>query len=351
LSDTWADLQVPYPGDDTSAIGTNVYGNIKQLFLLKKKHRNFKTLLSIGGSSYSTNFPPVLSDTRKRQRFARSAVHLLSNLGFDGIDVDYESVTGADQAAQFVDLLRRIRSGLDRFAANISASPFTLSIASPAGPENYMQLDFAGMNQHVDFYNFMGFDYTGNWSKFSGHMSNLRGDTLNPQSTPFNTSSGIDYYVGQGEVLPSKINLGSPLYGRSFNNTAGPGTPFHGVGRLGNFGTAGVWDYKALPIAGSNCTAVNMPSIGASYSYDQSQRYMISYDTPEISAVKAKYIISNGLGGMMWWEVSMDRTSNGSLITAAVNTLGGVDALDKSLNHLIYPTSMYENLRAGFPAH
>jgi chitinase len=49
LSDTWADLQYPYPGDNTTLPGENVYGNIKQMFLLKKKHRYLKTMLSIGG--------------------------------------------------------------------------------------------------------------------------------------------------------------------------------------------------------------------------------------------------------------------------------------------------------------
>jgi chitinase len=55
-----------------------------------------------------------------------------------------------------------------------------------------------------------------------------------------------------------------------------------------------------------------------------------------------------GLGGLMWWEVSMDKTGISSLISTAVKKFGGVNALDQSLNNLNYPTSKYDNLRAGF---
>ena len=350
MSDTYADLQLAYPGDDTSANGTNLYGNLKQLYLLKKKNRSLKTMFSIGGYTYSPNYIPVLASESMRATFASSAVSILANLGFDGINIDYEYVTNSDQATQLVDLLKKLRTGLDAYASNTSSSPFLLTFCSPAGPDHYKQLDFQGMDQYLDFWDYMGFDYTGGWSSISGHSANLFEDFNNPLSTPFNTSSALAYYFSEGGIHPSKVNLGSPLYAHAFADTDGPGKPCNGSGTAGSFGSAGIWDYKALPLSGSNVTAHDLRRVGASYTYDKQQRYMISYDTPTIAKIKAEYVVSQGLGGSMWWEVSMDKVGSQSLIATSVGVFGGSAGLDGGYNHLAYPESEYVNLREGFPS-
>lgn len=85
LTDEWADLQFPYPGD-VATNGTQLLGNLNQLYKLKQQHRNLKTSLSVGGWSFRANFKTALATSAGRARFAESTLKLIMDLGFDGFD-------------------------------------------------------------------------------------------------------------------------------------------------------------------------------------------------------------------------------------------------------------------------
>ncbi|EME78324.1 glycoside hydrolase family 18 protein [Pseudocercospora fijiensis CIRAD86] len=340
LTDTYADLEKHYPTDSWNDVGTNVYGCVKQLYLLKKKNRQMKTLLSIGGWTYSSNFANPASTPQGRTTFANSAIQILKDCGFDGIDIDWEYPSDSLQATNLVHLLSTIRTALTTYSNSLPSTPtFLLTTACPAGPQNYTLLDIPSMTSLLDFWNLMAYDYSGSWDTVTGHQANLYFSPSNPASTPFNTEKAVKYYLERG-VQPRNLVLGMPLYGRDFLDTEGLGRPFHGVGE-GSW-ERGVWDYKVLPAGGVEVDGESR----ASYFYDGLTRRLVSYDSVEAAGWKGEFIRDQGLGGAMWWEASGDRPIDdaGSLIGTVTRGLG---ELEGTLNCLEYPDSKYDNLRGG----
>ncbi|KXX76708.1 Endochitinase 1 [Madurella mycetomatis] len=341
-SDAYSDLEKHYPTDSWNDQGNNAYGCVKQLYILKKKHRHMKTLLSIGGWTYSSKFAPVAATEAGRQRFCSSAVQLLKDWGFDGLDIDWEYPVNSAQAQDYVLLLRTCRQALDAYAAEHAPGyHFLLTIAAAAGPQNYNTMDLAAMDPLLDAWHLMAYDYAGSWDSTSGHQSNLYASADNPASTKFSTEKAVHDYLARG-VPAHKLVLGLPLYGRAFEATTGLGQPYSGIGE-GSIQN-GVWLYKDLPRPGAAEMYDDVAM--ASYSFDAQKGELISYDTARSAVAKAGYVVNKGLGGAVFWEASGDKTGEDSLVATVKGAMG---KLDGSVNLLSFPASRYDNIKAGMP--
>ena len=104
----------------------------------------------------------MVIDPAKRAKFVESSVQLLEDYGLDGLDVDYEYPSDDAQARGYVDLLRELRQALDAHAAKKHANyRFLLTIAAPCGPQNYQKLHVKAMDEQLDFWNLMAYDFSG----------------------------------------------------------------------------------------------------------------------------------------------------------------------------------------------
>ncbi|KAH9026976.1 glycoside hydrolase family 18 protein [Lactarius hengduanensis] len=345
LTDSYADEQKHFPGDSWSEPGVNLYGCLKQVCLLLRPRgligpsRNLKVLLSIGGWTYSqSGHFSFVTNPSLRATFVSSAIQLIKDYGFDGIDIDFEYPSSTAQGQGFADLLTELRTAMNALAnSNGDTVPYQLTAAVAAGAANYASLVVPQMNSALTYWNLMAYDYAGSWLTWADNQANLYGGAR----TNVSTDAAVQWYLSKGATA-SKINMGIPLYGRAFDNTDGLGMPYSGIGP----GTieAGVYSYSALPLSGAqvfeNTTDVT------SYSYNPTSRELVSYDTPHIATLKAQYVQTKGLAGSMFWEVYLpDLLSIPESHT--VERAPHISLTAPDLRRGSYPTSKWDNIRSN----
>ncbi|QUC18288.1 uncharacterized protein UV8b_02529 [Ustilaginoidea virens] len=346
-SDPYADVEKLYGGGNSSSLGfvarnsSNAQGVVYQLYGLKKRNRKLKTLLSVGGFKYSRQgkFARIAGSEQGRKNFASSAVRLMADWGMDGIDIDWEYPKDAAEADGFLKLLQETRSALDNYAsANKQNYHHLLTIAAPVGPTQYRLLNLKAMDQYLDVWNLLSYDYADSHYNTTSHQANIQANRADMRTTKFNTAQAVEDYISAG-IAPNKIVLGLPLYGRSFANTEGMGTPFSGTAPGAS---KGIRPYRDLPLPGAQVTVD--PQLGAAWSYDPKTRELVSYDNAESAKLKADYVKSKGLGGAVFWQASGDKKGSDSLVGSMATYLGQLEATE---NMLSYPQSRYENIKNG----
>ncbi|KAI9202128.1 glycoside hydrolase superfamily [Polychytrium aggregatum] len=185
---------------------------------LRKKY-GFKTLASIGGWTASTYFSNAFNDTN-RQAFVNSAYDvLIKQLGFDGIDIDWEypnnygagcNVISPDDYSNFNKTLVLLRQKIG------SSHPITAAIGATASTYS----DGSGKNwipvyaNTLDKINIMTYDYNGNWNPYTDYNTPLYSDASSPNGD-VSINQTVTTFVKQLGIPASKLRLGLEFNGHS----------------------------------------------------------------------------------------------------------------------------------------
>lgn len=313
LGDSYADADKAFAGDtwDQGALR----GNFNQLTKLKAANPGLRTLISVGGWTWSANFATAAATDASRTAFASSCVTFMKQYGFDGIDIDWEyPVSGGLQAGTAADkqnytaLLQELKSQLN--AAEITdGRQYDLTIAAPAGPTTIPNLEAGKIGGIIDWMNLMSYDYHGGWDAITGHNAPM---TVGPKdaATGFSVTDAVDAYLKSG-FPAGKLVLGVPFYGRGWQ---GVGSTDHGLYQPGSAASVGTWENGVFDY--TDIVANYLPRMTrywdadakVPYLYDSTSKLWISYDDPTSMKAKADYIRAKGLGGAMIWEITADRS-------------------------------------------
>jgi len=329
LGDPYADIDKFYPGDcwDEGCLR----GNFHQLQILKQNNPHLRTLISVGGWTWSTYFSDVSMTEESREIFAQSCIDFILEYGFDGIDIDWEypvegGLEGNHNSSldkqNFTLLLQKIRELLD-LQSSIDDNDYLLTVATTASSIYVENIEVELIHEYLDWINLMSYDLHGPWGGENNAVTNFNSSLYaiseDPSPYPinedFNLDASVQLYIDLG-VPREKLNAGLAFYGRSFagvpNENNGLFVPYTGVPGIGTWEN-GVFDYWDLH---SNYINVNgyvsyWHSEGkVPWLYNPSTQIMISYDDEASIAEKATYIITEDIGGAMFWEFSSDKFSH-----------------------------------------
>lgn len=307
LGDSWADVEKPFPGDTADQ---PYKGNFYQLTKLKQQYPHLKTLISVGGWTWSERFSDVALTEQSRTIFSESALQFLLKYGFDGVDLDWEYPVGGGEAdninrpedkQNFTLLLKKIRETLDAQSAK-DGKTYLLTIAAGAGSSYAANTELNLIHQYVDYIQLMTYDIHGSWDSITGMNAPLYRDPESGFSWEWSVQDTIRLFLNQG-VPSNKLIMGIPFYGRAYNQVTN-----HNNGLYQSFTGGG----SALSYANLEATYVNKNGFTRYWEPDSKVPWLfngsqfISYDDTESIGYKTSFIKVNSLGGAMMWELSQD---------------------------------------------
>ena len=352
LGDEWADYQKPWTAEE-SVTGEDVtwprpiLGNFQQLQALKERHPHLKVLISLGGWTWSKYFSDAALTKQSRQRFVSSCIDLFikgnipdpgwGGMGgsgaaagvFDGIDVDWEwpgsegnagNIIRAQDKENFTRLLAEFRKQLHAYGKQ-THEDYLLTAFLPASASKIdAGLAIPDIFGFLSFATVQGYDFHGTWEPTTNHQSNLYASPNDPSSPRYSDDTVVNDYLGRG--APAKeIVVGVPFYSRGWTGVApaNDGLYQSAAGAAPGTWEAGVDDYEvAKQLLGSGFTRYQDNIAGAAWLFDGTTFW--TFDDPPIMEDKAAYVRQNGLGGVMFWELSGD-TPDGELIGAIARGL------------------------------
>jgi GH18 family chitinase len=308
LFDPWADVE--YRTDWNTQ--KPYHGHFGQFADIKAAHPELKTLVAVGGWTLSNTFSQVAEFQHTRENFARECVRFCKQYGFDGVDIDWEYPNYAEHNGRPIDVVNftLLLEECDR-ALKAENPPLLLTIAAPAGPWHYANIEVDKIHQYLDWINLMCYDFHGPWGGSSDIVTNHHsGLYAAEQGHPLlNTEEAVRYYLDMG-VPKEKLIVGVPFYGRSyggvndtpdglFSTYTGPGSAtteeegmvfFYDIKRNYLQSHQLFWDDQAE----------------APYLYSPSQQDFITFESEESLRLKCQRIKALGLAGIMFWEISLD---------------------------------------------
>ncbi|WP_339878257.1 glycoside hydrolase family 18 protein [uncultured Algoriphagus sp.] len=307
--------------------------------LVKQKERNpdLKVMIACGGWG-ADGFSDMALTEESRAKFIKSASDFITKYKLDGMDMDWEypGISGAGTMARpedtknFTALMKGLREMLDEFE-----TPKVLTFASAGWKRYYDFIEINEVMKYANYTNVMTYDqvsgvsiYTGHHTPlgnmnssdiqgtpFQAHLDSLFASGENPDADPRSAEKIVDFLIEKG-VDPKQIVIGGAFYGRVWKGVPPTNNGLYQLSSGLHIGWMSYDQIRSKYEADSSFTRYWDDKAKAPYMYNATDSLLVSYDDTVSVALKTKYSMEKGIGGIMFWELGNDTKEEGSLLDA-----------------------------------
>jgi|GEM_PF-271212 len=275
---------------------TPKYQNFRRI--AEQQNPDIKFLFTVANNNLQV-FESWFYNRTYAAKLAQEMTIIIETYGYDGLDIDYEFPTGAQNLKDnFVYFMECMRANLDNLGAK-NGKEYYLSMAVPGTQWTFSLFDMPALAKHVDYFNLMNYDLYIQHQMTHHHTPTYDNDA----STGFvggSVYSDIQLYLERG-IPASKIVPGCGLYALRYtgvpnvnNGLYQPGTRDNTnlhytelkYGYVNKNGFVRYWDENAQ----------------APYLYNASTRTFISYDDEQSVEAKCKVVAEQGVRGIMVFD-------------------------------------------------
>ena len=286
--------------------------NFKNLVAMKKRNRDLKVLISIGGWGGCRFFSDaVLTDTARRA-FAASAAAIVGKYNLDGVDIDWEypddigagNIYRIDDIHNYTLMFKELRHSLDS-VTRITHHTYLLTAAVGGFKRFLLQTEMGQVQRYLDYINLMTYDYSQDSLHMAIHHTNLYPSKKYQLPHQNSVEQTVIDFEAAG-VPASKMVVGIAFYGRgeAVEDAAlnGLGSKLTGERARGD----GYTYLKDSLINQKGFKYYQDKDAKAPYLFNPDTKQFVTFDDEWSVQNKCKFVVKNDLAGVMFWEYSSD---------------------------------------------
>ncbi len=289
-----ASFYIPQSDGSLSLLGGNP--QVMQDLVTTAHANNVKAIASIGGSNSGSLFETATTGAA-RAKLVASIVSIVTSVGYDGVDIDWEPINAVDEPI-VIDLANKIRAAVPNVTMTLA-----LGYINPNAPPDLTQ--YGQIAAVYDQMNIMSYSMAGAWSGWnSWHNSPLYQKDAH---TPLSVDETVQAYVN-ASVPKAKLGVGIGFYGLCYSSpVSAPDQPLDGSNIVASDGTmsyANIMSEYYTAKARQFDSLAQVPYLSFATAHAPDGCAYISYDDEQSIESKGTYVKTNGLGGVMQWEIN-----------------------------------------------